>query len=206
MDMIVESDGSAGIVSSSFSGELDTAILQGEVYGLNNVGGVLGYANGKISNIYNNVNVYGEEYQVGGMIGYGSELTIENSYYQGIFTKSEYGWGQGQFIGYGHNINIINSFVISDSNFETLSDGGNNSYSGFYANFEDNYATHLSKEEIIEEFNKLVDYNKWSTGKGLPVIKWKPSVRIVEVNSTDTTITFDVKLSDIEKNRRNSLH
>jgi len=134
--IIGESNSNAIIQTSSFSGDVNAqansagglvgvasnlatiqnSFVSGSIQGLNQIGGLIGYANrAEISNSYAATTTSGNDY-VGGLIGAGNSLDLTNSFSEGTVTSNEYIGGLAGIIN--GNIDLRNTY--SSSNLETL--------------------------------------------------------------------------------------
>ena len=94
--------GSGGIVGSAAGGSISGCYNTGIIKGHNNVGGIIGYADGKatINNCYNTGMVNFGGFFAGGLVGYLVNATISNSYTTGSVSNS---WSSNAAIGTTEN-------------------------------------------------------------------------------------------------------
>lgn len=97
----VESTGSynvGGLVGEATSSIIENSYFTGSVKGINEVGGLVGHANGSttISNSYATGPVTGSGYNVGGLAGQADDITISNSYWDKETTNQSTSSGGGE--------------------------------------------------------------------------------------------------------------
>jgi hypothetical protein len=105
------------------SGTVSNSYSTGNITGDINVGGLVGHYNweGNISNSYSTGNVSGEE-DVGGLVGYNNDGNISNSYSTGNVTGVD---DVGGIIGYNLGT-VSNSYWDTEATGQSSSDGGGN--------------------------------------------------------------------------------
>jgi hypothetical protein len=117
------------------------------------VGGFSGYAGlTMITDSYSHSNVSGTDQDIGGFVGIGDQVTIENSYASGSVNGGLTAYNGGGFIGRVLTYDISNSFSTGlVSNFDSDSHGfiGNfsDSGAGLLNNFYDAYTSGLGTGE-----------------------------------------------------------
>ncbi|ADE36811.1 GLUG motif-containing protein [Methanohalophilus mahii] len=145
-----------GVVGRHFQGEVNNIYVTGNMNGDSNVGTLIGYNSGNVTNTNSNGNVTSNGDYAGGLIGR-NEGNVSDSYATGNITSN--GKHTGGLVG-GNSGSITNSHVaghvIGDSNVGILV-GYNNGYDGNYVTITNSYAT----GNVIGNSNvgSLVGYN-----------------------------------------------
>ena len=100
-------------------GTITNSYSNGSVNGLSRVGGLVGYSFGTITNSYSSGSVTGD-YDVGGLVGYNKEGTITNSYSSGSVSGNN---NVGGLVGLSYRT-ITNSYWDNQTSGQSSSDGG----------------------------------------------------------------------------------
>ncbi len=117
-----------GGIVGYFSGDIINSHNTGAIHGYDKIGGIAGEFSGDITNTYNSGTITGDSSNVGGLIGYASELTsITNSYssgnIQGDNTIGGLIGGVDQELYNYYNVNISNSFSAGEVTGNTMVGG-----------------------------------------------------------------------------------
>ena len=199
--MIISNDDSyTGFVSGYASRvNLNQTFIEGSLYGKEYTGGAFGSSNNSnINNTYVYADITGSS-SVAGIIGSSSGSIVKNSYYMGQILVSN-GWAVAGLVGYSSNTQIKDSFSsVTNANFGSVYNADSGStYEGLYTTGSDSYSTTLDLNNIIAQLKLTWNLDIWSFKGELPVLKWEPTIRITEVVSQETSISFEVTSTDFD--------
>ncbi|MFH2117318.1 MAG: hypothetical protein ABII85_04645 [Bacillota bacterium] len=192
-----------GITGRGYDVIINRVFTSGSLYSNREVGGIIGNAyNSTITNSYSNVSINVSEWTAGGLFGYGGNIYVKNCYYTGTIT-SPYN-DVGGIIGNGYNITILDSFANAvDSNGNPIaaiySVWEVNAIENVYSLVDETYAIQSTLAEIYQQMALIWNPIIWSFGQNQPVLKWTPSVRIVNVVAGETVITFGITSTDFDQ-------
>ncbi len=202
MDMMISNDDYyTGLIAGyAWRTNVNQVFIEGSVFGKEYVGGIFGSSNNsKITNTYVYANLTSTA-STGGLIGYASSTLIEDSYYIGNMYTT-YTWGNGGLTGNAYGTSITNSFshVKNQSLGALYSFDSGSVATGVYTTGNDSYSTTLDLAGIVEVMKLVWDLDLWSFKGVLPVLKWEPTIRIIDVVSHETSISFDVTSTDFDQ-------
>jgi hypothetical protein len=143
----------------------NVSILNGNVTGKKNTGGLAGYSNGTVNNSCFIGNLTGRGYNAGGLVGYNCKGTVNNSYAIGEVTGSDD--FLGGLVGYNYYGNVNNSGTagnVTRSGSSALSIGGLIGVN-FYGMVANSFAW-KNVTAIGDYFGGLVGYNDHGTVSG----------------------------------------
>jgi len=202
INMIVSNDDNyTGLLTgSAWRINVNQVFIEGAIFGYEYVGGIFGYSHySNISNTYVFANIT-SNYNSGGFIGYSSGNSISNSYYRGnIYTSNS--WANGGLIGYADNSSVKNSFsdVFNVSMGSIYYHSGSSTFINVYSTNSDNNSIMLDLTSIINIMSLTWNLDVWSFKGVLPVLKWQPTIRITDVISTETSISFKISSTDFDQ-------
>ena len=191
---------SVGILAGSSKGIIRNCYTQGEVRGLTDVGGLVGYhaTPGAINQSFSNAAVQGSTSWIGGLVGNFNSGSVRNSYATGKVTGGHSVGGLIGYMPYGimencfsagqvsgdtglgglvgtiqttEDISIINSYWDTQESNQATSAGGGTGY---------------STSAMIKMTNSVPIYTGWDfadiwgieTGTSYPYLKWKNAQKI----------------------------
>ena len=208
-----------GFVGQGWNIKIDRSYTSGELYSNHRVGALIGEASRiNIRNSYSTATVSSNQWDVGGLVGVGYDsIFISNSYFNGLIISSNH-WGKSGLIGNGYNLTISNSFSMGYITNNVSKDDPayfyrelpaiNNAWGEINTNNVvdiaenrgnfNSYSSYQTLEDIMINMASIWSSETWSFGGEYPVLKTRPSVRFSDVSSGETTINFNIILSDFE--------
>ncbi len=194
-----------GLVGRANEVQVIKSHSSGTLYGDRELGGLFGNAyNTKITNSYSTMDLNVVESVAGGLVGYGSSIYIKDSYYEGTIYQDQTWVEIGGLLTYADNSTIINSFSIAyDKDGNPLNSiyayWNNITIENSYALAGDESFQTKTAEEMIAIMSDVWDLTIWGFNGGSPVLKWTPSVRIINVLQGETILTFDIATTDFDE-------
>jgi hypothetical protein len=211
-----------GFVGNGWNIRVERSYSSGEIFTEERSAGLVAEAGGiMILNSYSTMTLNSSSYGVGGLIGNGYDnITIRNSYFNGqIITQNRWNNNAGLMSG-GSGLTVVNSFSLGTISNDVSKDDPEyfkenlpalwNLWGTFNINQVydlvsnriergiNDYASFLPLEDIITTMSAVWSPDTWSFGGEYPVLKTRPSVRFTDVSAGETTISFDIVLSDFE--------
>jgi hypothetical protein len=120
----VTGDGEVGGLVGANFGTVSNSYSTGSVTGTNRVGGLVGYntyVESTMSNSYSSAKVTGSD-QVGGLVGWNNECNVTDSYSTGSVTGGNS--SVGGLVGWNEDGTVSNSFWDTQTSGQSTSDGG----------------------------------------------------------------------------------
>jgi len=164
------------------------------------VGGISAYGDYiNVKNALSTTNILTHNYDTAGLFATLFYSTIENSYSnQNLASTSSNG-----LVYYMVGTEIRNSFTLSKYNdYNVKAVGGYYDGSVLYNTYSlnTNYASeYLPKTEILNYMKTVWDLTAWSFSENQALLKRTPSVRVVDVSVTETTISFAIASTDFDQ-------
>ena len=194
-----------GLIGRGHQIIIEKSHTAGSIYGEREIGGLLGYSyNSKITNSYSNMDLHLSEYRAGGLAGYASTIYIKDSYYEGTI-HIPYEWTEiGGLIASGENFTLINSFANAYNNLNQPIPAYANYWNGatvdnVFALVSNDLVAAKTHTEMYDHMENFWDLSIWGFNGGAPVLKWTPSVRIINVVQGETVLTFEIATTDFDE-------
>ena len=194
-----------GLIGRGHQVLIEKSHTAGSVYGEREIGGLLGYSyNSKITNSYSNMDIHLTEYRAGGLAGYASTIYVKDSYYEGTIYVP-YEWAEvGGLIASGENFTLINSFANGLTSLGQSLPAYANYWNGatidnVYALVGNDLVGAKTATEMYDHMESYWDLSVWGFNGEAPVLKWTPSVRIINVVQGETVLTFEVATTDFDE-------
>lgn len=184
------------IAGYSYRSNVNQVFVEGSLFGREHIGGVFGqsyYAN--LTNVYAYVSLTGT-YYMGGLLGQAGYASIKDSY--SYIKNISYSWGYGGLVGYLHDGDVSNSFSIGE-NIGSLGNMYNSTTSNVYSTIGDGYSTVDIYENIRQAMSQLWNLEVWSFKGEIPVLKWQPTIRIIDVVRGETSLSFKLATTDFDQ-------